>query len=462
MPLPKPTGRQKEVLVLPPEGHHVVLGTAGSGKTTIAILRAAFLANPDTDHGGKTLLVTFNRTLVTYLRFLGDNALNNVVVENYHTFARGYLRDRGHRLNATIANDDHRRQLIAEALEATRRETKVKILGQGPDFFEEELRWLSQNGIKSLQAYHEGARKTRLEISEAPSREAVWQVYENYKHLRGRAGILFDWHDMAMAVADDLRKDQRPRLYRHIVIDEGQDLSPEMIRSLALAVPHDGSITVFADAAQQIYGHLTSWRSAGLNVDDPWEFKENYRNSKQIARLALAIADMPYFKEVPDLVEPNEPQADGPLPTVVECSNSGVETQFLAQQAQEAARNRSVAILVRTRVDEGRIPLRLRSAGVQLSRDLVAWTAGPGIRYGTYHAAKGLEFDTVILPFCSKDDLPDPAVVDAYGAAEAMSRDGRLLYVGVTRARTSLIVSYTGQLTALLPTGQGLVERLKR
>ena len=61
MALPIPIGRQKEVLVLPAQGHFVVLGTAGSGKTTLAILRSAYLADHQTDHNGTTLLVTFNR-----------------------------------------------------------------------------------------------------------------------------------------------------------------------------------------------------------------------------------------------------------------------------------------------------------------------------------------------------------------------------------------------------------------
>ena len=55
--LPRPVGRQREVLYLPPTGHTVVLGTAGSGKTTLAILRSLYLSDPNTDHGGKTLLV---------------------------------------------------------------------------------------------------------------------------------------------------------------------------------------------------------------------------------------------------------------------------------------------------------------------------------------------------------------------------------------------------------------------
>lgn len=40
-----PTGKQQEVMALPAKGHIVVLGTAGSGKTTIALYRAHHLAN---------------------------------------------------------------------------------------------------------------------------------------------------------------------------------------------------------------------------------------------------------------------------------------------------------------------------------------------------------------------------------------------------------------------------------
>ncbi len=184
MSLPKPIGRQKEVLYLPAQGHIAVLGTAGSGKTILAILRAAYLANRKIDHHGKTLLITFNSVLVSYLKHLQEDSIADVVVENYHKFARGYL----------------------------------------------------------------GCR---------------------YRHV--------------------------------VVIDEGQDFSPEMIRSLAKAIPADGSLTFFGDVAQQIYGHRISWREAGLDIK-VWEFKENYRNTQQIAKLGPEIANMPYFRGLPDIV----------------------------------------------------------------------------------------------------------------------------------------------------------------
>ena len=65
MALPQPVGVQREVVALDPFGHYVVLGTAGSGKTTMAIHREDFLDNQIAAHAGTTLLVTFNRALVT-------------------------------------------------------------------------------------------------------------------------------------------------------------------------------------------------------------------------------------------------------------------------------------------------------------------------------------------------------------------------------------------------------------
>src|SRR5690606_34025058 len=136
------------------------------------------------------------------------------------------------------------------------------------------------------------------------------------------------------------------------VIDEGQDFSPMMTRSLAAAIPPDGSLTFFGDMAQQIYGNKISWRSAGLKVREVWRFEENYRNTKQIARLALAMANMPYFRDVADLVEPNAPAADGALPALVSLDSEAEQIQFVAKRAQARAQTGTVAVLFRDRALE--------------------------------------------------------------------------------------------------------------
>src|SRR6185295_6412613 len=142
----------------------------------------------------------------------------------------------------------------------------------------------------------------------------------------------YDWDDLSQAVLEEFEHDESERRYRHVVIDEGQDFSPMMLRSLAAAIPKDGSLTFFGDMAQQIYGNKMSWRSAGLKVSHPWEFQDNYRNTRQVAQLALAIAALPLFPDDPDLVEPKSPLADGPRPALVSFSREDAEIQFLSAQ----------------------------------------------------------------------------------------------------------------------------------
>jgi len=72
--LPKPIGRQREVVYLPAQGHQVILGTAGSGKTSMAVLRAALLSNANFPGSGKTLLVT-----VTVHSIVGAHGLSTAV-----------------------------------------------------------------------------------------------------------------------------------------------------------------------------------------------------------------------------------------------------------------------------------------------------------------------------------------------------------------------------------------------
>ena len=459
--LPRPVGRQREVLYLPASGHTVVLGTAGSGKTTLAILRSLYLADPATDHGGRTLLVTFNRCLVTYMKHLAGTIRRQVVVENYHRFARGYLSFRDTLPWGSICGPQERLRFIRLALHDARAKSGGSSILQRPEgFFDEEFQWIQQHGITDARSYVDADRIGRVmaRVTRA-ERVELFALYERYLARRQRGGKLFDWSDLASAVLRELPSDRTKRRYRHVVIDEGQDFSPEMLRSLAAVIPRDGSLTFFGDIAQQIYGHRMSWRNAGLAAPRVWRFKENYRNTKQIAKLALALAAMPHFPDDPDLVEPTAPAADGPRPALVGLSSESKEQRFVLSRAASLAQTGTVAILFRTREQEEAVSRHFQTRTTRLHRDLQQWPSGPGLFYGTYHAAKGLEFDTVFLPFLSDENWPHPPDVQRMGAEEAASRDSRLLYVGITRARSTLVLTYCGRMTSLLPRTKDLYQR---
>ena len=457
--LPRPVGRQREVLYLPAHGHTVVLGTAGSGKTTLAILRSLYLSAPSTAHAGRTLLVTFNKCLVTYMEHLAGTMRHTVDVRNYHHFARGYLGSRNKLPWGSICNPNERRRFIESAERDARNAGARSSISQRPTkFLDEEFQWIQRHGIQSAADYVDAERTGRSTRIRKADRADLFDLYERYLERRRQADKMYDWDDLASAVRRELADDQSVRLYRHVVIDEGQDFSPEMLRSLASAIPGNGSLTFFGDIAQQIYGHRMSWRNAGLSARRLWRFEENYRNTKQIARLALALAATPQFQDDSDLVAPTAPAADGPLPILSQQPDKLRECELLASRAADLARTGTVAILLRTWEQEEALPKNLRSRATRLRRDLDVWPNGPGLFYGTYHASKGLEFDTVFMPFLSDERWPHPPDVEYLGPEEAAARDSRLLYVGITRARSTLVLTYTGQPTALLPMSTGLYQ----
>ncbi len=427
----------------------------------MAMLRARYLADPSTRGHGPVLLVTYNNALVAYIKHQQGKAFAGVRVETYSRFARGYLKSRGLMPHwGAIAEGTPQRSIIEESLRTVAAQYRPSsFFGRDVDFFKDELDWIGGMGIADLDSYLKVDRIGRGTGLTSSSRTAVWRIREDYLQRRNKAGYLYDWHDIATAVRQQLVSDERSYMYKHIVIDEGQDLTPEMIRSLVEVVDPSGSVTFFGDYAQQIYGQGLSWRACNLNISKEERFADNYRNTAAIARLAIAMSKMPHFGSAyEDLVEPIAPTAEGSPPTVVKCRSVAEELLVVRTRAAALSQVNRVAVLARTWSDSQRAINGLRNAR-PLTAGLNRWDDSPGIFYGPYHSAKGLEFDVVIMPFCGAKKVPLPEVVSAFGHADALAREAKLLYVGITRARSELIVTYSADndtLTPLLPVEPGL------
>jgi hypothetical protein len=429
----------------------------------MAIHRAAILANPATSHAGRVLLVTFNRTLVAYLNYWRPPALRDVTIENYHAFARGYLASRDRLGSNAISSAEEMESLVSRAVGEIARRGDPKhapVLEKSVQFCIDEIRFLARYGL-TPDEYIASDRFGRGAGFPREHRPALLDVRDEYLNLRAAAGRTYDWDDIAGAVLEELEQDATDRLYRHVVVDEGQDFSPQMLKSLAAAIPEEGSLTFFGDMAQQIYGRQFSWRRAGLHVPHGvWEFRRNYRNTPEIADLGLAIAAMPYYKGVPDMVEPDEFEPSGPPPSLALFDSAKEETDFVIEAAQAAAQTGSVGVLMRRHQDEARFRKAFRG-GQNLNKHMGIWDPGPGISWGTVHAAKGYEFDTVIMVGLSEASWPEPEIIRAQGAEVAATIDGPLLYVGVTRARRELIMTSVGAPTSLLPDNKDLWQEQK-
>ena len=451
-----PKGKQEEVMALPAKGHIVVLGTAGSGKTTIALLRAHHLAN--IPNGGKVLLVTFNGALVEYMRAMSNSQTQNLVVENYHKFARGYLNSRSKmpRRNG-IANPDEKVTYIAQAVESLKKEYPTEsTFRRSKDFFVEEIAFIEKFGHANLAEYRDAERIGRASSNiKREKRKWIFAVYEKYIELREAAGRRYDWDDLAFYVYKELQGDDSQRRYTHIIVDEGQDFSPMMIKSLVEAVADGGSFTFFGDVAQQIYGSRLSWRDSGIDVNKIWRFDVNYRNPATITAFAKAITKNKYWRNDVDMIEATSQIAEGPKPILVQFSDRQRELAWIVDRAIAIGKTASTVIICRNRSDIDTLLLELKKKGcdaIEINRETPGFSHLKEVYLATYHAAKGLEFDNVFIPYLTKDKLPDPDTVSsAISEEDAFADEIKLLYVAATRSKYGLYMTYSGILSPLFP-----------
>lgn len=450
------TGKQQEVLALPAKGHIVVLGTAGSGKTTIALYRARHLANlPD---GGKVLLVTFNRALVEYMRGIEPALTSRLVVENYHRFARGYLGSCGKmpRWNG-ILTPEQKDHYIGQALENLRATyPKESTFRRPKEFFVDEITFIQRFGFHDLAEYREAERIGRASSNiKRENRKWIFAVYEEYQRLRQIDGPKYDWDDLALYTFRELQEDDSERRYAHIIVDEGQDFSPMMIKSLVAATAKGGSFTFFGDVAQQIYGSRLSWRDSGITANKIWRFNINYRNPESITAFATAITETKYWRQDRDMVEATSQIAKGPKPILVEFSSKEREMAWVIEQAIDRGKVASTVIVCRNRTDIGTFSRALKAQGcngVEINKDTPGFAHKKEVYLTTYHSVKGMEFDHVFIPNLTEDKLPDPDTVSRAASKEdAYADEIKLLYVAATRSKYGLYMTFSGTLSPLFP-----------
>ncbi len=449
-------GKQAKVIALPTHGHAVVLGTAGSGKTTIALLRAQHLAN--LHNGGKVLVVTFNGALVKYMHHIISDPPDNLVIENYHKFARGYLSSRKKmpQRNA-IVSSDQKVDYIKQARDLLLQNYPEKSIFERPiEFFVEEISFMEKFGLLTLEKYTRAERighaSSHIKRNE---RTYIFDVYKKYIELRETYGHKYDWDDLAFYVFEELKNDDSERRYTHIIVDEGQDFSPMMIKSLMAAVADGGSFTFFGDVAQQIYGSRLSWRDSGINTQKIWRFDANYRNPKTITEFAKAITQNRYWQHSEDMVEATYQIAEGPTPILVRFLDKQREIDWVVKHAISNRKAASIVVICRNRADIDIFLQAFEDNGchaIEIDKDTPGFAHSHKIYLSTYHAAKGLEFDHVFIPHITQDKLPDHEIVSkATSKSQAYADEIKLLYVAATRSKQGLYMTYCGELSPLFP-----------
>lgn len=411
-----------------------VTGSAGTGKTIVALHRAVHLARAPE---ARVLLSTFSAPLAANLR-----AKLDLLVE-----AHPARRDR-----ITVrALDEAALDLFASAFGdlrlATAADVRVGIaaalateLGEGhtPAFLAEEWDEVADAwGLEDAAGYvgvPRLGRKTRLG---AKQREAAWAVFAFLRAHLARHGLVTQAQVYHRLADHCLAGGALP--YTHIVIDEAQDLSVAQVRFLAAAGRGRADALFFTgDIGQRIFRLPFSWAKLGLDVRGrSTVLKVCYRTSHQIRTLSDRLL-LPVVADQDGVAESRRGTVsvfDGPEPQVHlfpdEASEIAAVSAWLKAGASLGIRPDEMVVLVRTDGQAARA--RRGVEGVQ------------GVPVILMHDAKGLEFRAVAVMALDEDVLPDPVRLSEVGDLadlEAIQETERhLLYVAATRARDRLMLS---------------------
>lgn len=441
-----------------------VTGGAGTGKTVVAMHRAKALAERlETAAGRPILFTTFTRNLAQAIErdlgvLGGADLLDRVEVLNIDRLARQVVQD-AEGAAPGVVSDEGLRVIWQQAVDDLGIDHPVSFLIQ-----EWEQVVLAQ-GLVSRDQYLTASRAGRGTPLDRRSRAGVWKVVERATAEMSRRKQR-TYLQIAADAAGYLRNDPVDR-YRHVIVDEAQDLHEvqwELIRAAAPEGPND--LFLVGDSHQRIYDRRSSLSKVGINVRGrSRRLRINYRTTHEILRWSLAVLGTGEFD---DLDQGAERQGLAEYHSYLHGLGPAVEgfttpAQMAAGLATQIVRwiddgmdESEIGVAVRFSTSFDLIERALTDAGIdchRLGRDL---TNGSGVSIGTMHRMKGLEFRCVAIAGASADLIPSPKALaevagDPAEVARETQRERCLLYVACTRAREHLWVGHAGDPSPFLP-----------
>ncbi|WP_418061196.1 UvrD-helicase domain-containing protein [Pimelobacter simplex] len=430
-----PTPEQLKVLVNNRPGTVLIKGAAGSGKTTTAMLRLRHLTESwisratrlDLDDPVRVLVLTYNRTLQTYIQELASEQVAprdglELKVATFGKWARDLLPPDQRGL---LEPDESRKRLRRLA----------SALGGDINFHIEEAQYVLDRFLPSNLDAYLTARRTGRGLSprmEQPARQRLLNEVVVPYRVQMDADGLMDWNDIALAAYNDTTADG----WDVIVVDEAQDFSANQARATHAHLNDPGSLTFVMDAVQRIYPRSFTWKEAGIDIETTYTLTENYRNTRQIAAFARSLVDGVPLDDDGALPNFDACHVDGPVPVVFYgLYNKQIDAMLAWLEENADLETESVAFL---QPKGGRwfdfLRQRLNQAGIEWA-DLTrasAWPQGSeAVALSTLYSAKGLEFDHVFLPGLNAEVTPHgPGTDDTQ-----LDNLRRLVAMGVGRAR---------------------------
>jgi DNA helicase-2/ATP-dependent DNA helicase PcrA len=445
---------QFDLITKPSSGFVVIRGTAGSGKTTVALHRIAYLAYDDPAiDSPDTLVVVFSPALRDYVsHVLPALRVTRVHVRTYQEWASELVRRHFPRLprerrdtspalvlrmklhpamGTALATHVARVAGPATAVQATDDWTSVLTHGALlAETFDREAPGAFSAG--EIARFVDWTRRRADEM-------AAWQAGEPESQAELDEGdealLLRAWQ---LRVGPLLGRGERPLRYRHVAVDEVQDLSPLEVQVLLGCLDARRSITLAGDTQQHVVdaGGFTSWSDflaqLGLAGAEVSTLRVSYRCTAEIATFAQGLLGTLREDEIPPVTV-----RSGPPVELFRFTDHGAAVAYLADALADLMLHEplaSVAVLTPTRdlsalyhrgLAHGDVP-RLRLVEHQDFR------FAPGVEVTEVEQVKGLEFDYVILVDATATHFPDTPAAR------------RRLHVGATRAVHQLWLTSVG------------------
>ena len=428
-----------------------VTGSAGTGKTIVALHRAARHLREDVN--ARVLLTSFSSPLANSIKgklalLLSEeqHLLDRATVLSFKGIAKElFMLINGH--EPRIANE----KLVSDAISAAK--SKLDYQDNNLNFLLSEWRnvvdaWQITD-IESYSSVQRIGRRNRLGNQQ---RARLWPVFEQTKRSIKSMGRT-TWDEVFQSVADYyVSKPEKP--FSHVIVDESQDLSVTQLRMLS-AISADSSNCLFfaGDIGQRIFQEPFSWKSLGIDIRGRSStLKVNYRTSHQI-RLVID-------KLLPETLRDADGNEDSRQGVVSVINGTKPNLRDFSDQQSE---NTAVSVWIGKQISQGIEPheigiftretdqlIRARRAVQQADQSVCELSerqerAEAAVRIGTMHLAKGLEFRSVCVMACDDGILPLENRLDISGDEDELElhfeTERHLFYVACTRARDDLLVT---------------------
>jgi mRNA-degrading endonuclease RelE of RelBE toxin-antitoxin system len=441
---------QRQIVEREYAGPARVSGSAGTGKTIVALHRAAHLARANPD--ARVLLTTFSDTLANAIhtklkRLIGNEPRLGDRINVHSIDSIGLRLFKAHCGAVVLADRNAIREVLANASKtvAGHKFNSHFLLTEWEEVVDA---WQ----LESWDAYRDVARLGRKTRLSEPQRQVLWAIFEQARAALGERGLK-TYAALFTKLASVMINKPRP-LFDHVVVDEAQDMSISHLRFFAaVGAGRPNGLFFAGDLGQRIFQQPFSWKSLGVDVRGrSRNLRVNYRTSHQIR----TQADRLLGTEMVDVDGNRETRSEtisvfnGPPPTIRVLTAEGEETSTVAAWLSELAKTgvvpHEIGLFVRSTEQLERARAAVAKAGLPFKiLDEHVETSSGHVALGTMHLAKGLEFRAVAVMACDDEIVPLQARIETVGddadLQEVYDTERHLLYVACTRARDHLLVT---------------------